>query len=364
MRIALISPHFSEYSLSYARALSQAHEVLLILNRQNYENEVGVPPSSFETESLKIVCLEHSRSVYVLFKNALSYSRLLVKFGPDIVHLQEEPKDYLLLHLILGPKYPKVLTIHDLDPHPGADSKSQRFHRHRLYRWFLRRSCQGFFAHTDAIVKAASVRYKKTHIASGPHGPLGLLHDVQATQTPSSKRVLFFGRMQEYKGLGYFVEAIKRARITDPGIVGVLAGRGPELELLKNHLKDDCGFEIYDKYLTPREVIEYFDESQVVVLPYTEASQSGVAAYAIGRGRPLVVSDVGGLTEMINTGSSGIAVKPRDVVSLSDAIVELCTNKPMAESFGVEALRLGGGRLSWEANVSACVDLYRRVILG
>jgi glycosyltransferase involved in cell wall biosynthesis len=71
-------------------------------------------------------------------------------------------------------------------------------------------------------------------------------------------------------------------------------------------------FELIEKFLTPEEVVREFSASAaVVVMPYDNATQSGVAAYAIGVGRAVVAFDVGALHEMVQDGKTGLLCASR-----------------------------------------------------
>ena len=65
----------------------------------------------------------------------------------------------------------------------------------------------------------------------------------------------------------------------------------------------------------------YFTASDVVVLPYNEATQSGILSIAYGFTKPVIVTDVGGLAELVDENSTGFIVPPHDIPALSNAVI-------------------------------------------
>lgn len=363
MKIMLISPHFAEYSLAYARALAESNEVLLVLNEVNARNELARVDSLSSNTTLRVVLLPHRVSVKVLVGNILEYLRLYLDFRPDVIHVQEEPKDYLVAFLFAIWGCPIVLTIHDPTPHLGHDARSQKFSRYRLYRWLMRRRARGIHLHSEKFVAPLMGSFSsRVRFAIAPHGPLGLFSEREVSSPPGLKRCLFFGRIQEYKGLGVFVQAIKMARETLPDIIGVIAGRGPDLQKWRSEIEGDKLFELKEGYLQPDEVISLFDDADVVVLPYLEASQSGVAAYAMGRGRALVVTNVGALPEAVLDGDSGLVVEARSPEALALALGNILSSPLAARKMGAAALRFGANEHGWRKMARSCGALYQALI--
>ena len=97
MKVMLVALHFAEYAVSLAQHLAQYADVLLVVSAPNLKAELGeqfiLPPHP----QLKVIQLPHDRSVKLLFKNAAQLIRLVYAFQPDIIHAQEEPKDYQAL---------------------------------------------------------------------------------------------------------------------------------------------------------------------------------------------------------------------------------------------------------------------------
>lgn len=358
MKILLLSPHFAQYSLLLARALVQQHgvSVLLVMNESNYQSEVGGLAGDHCSMRLKIILLPHKRSLGCLLSNTWRYWRLIREFKPDVIHAQEEPKDYLAFSLLLT-SLPVVLTIHDPRAHGGDSSTAAPFSRHAIYRRYLRYRARAAIVHGASMLDQLREQgFGKTAVVA-PHGPLGILHR-QSTQDWVTGRCLFFGRMQSYKGLAEFIHAIELTATEHPEVHGVIAGRGPELLQFQEKLRNNTRFSVMDRFLSPQDVMAQFQKANVVVLPYREATQSGVAAYALGVGRPMVVTRVGSLPEVVDNGQNGFIVPPKQALALAQAISLILANRTLARMMGEHSLTIGRGRLSWETAAIATVALY------
>lgn len=127
MRIALIAMHFAEYSLMLARALAKRHEVLLLLSERNFKSEIGREDLISGVKGLEVICFPHRLSAGVLIANTWRIAQEVRRFAPDVIHCQEELKDYLIGALTRLPKVPFILTVHDPKPHRGSDAKQVLF---------------------------------------------------------------------------------------------------------------------------------------------------------------------------------------------------------------------------------------------
>ncbi|TBO28310.1 glycosyltransferase [Aquabacterium lacunae] len=363
LKVMLFAPHFAEYSLSFAIELAEHCDVCLVLNDENLRNEVAHLHELKLPPRLKVISFPHNRSIKCLVSNALLYLKAYLDFRPDVVHLQEEPKDYLVLALMFM-RSKIVLTVHDPKPHAGEDLRKQRFSRYRLYRSYLRLRAGAIIVHGERMRELCSkvALLSKKRIFSAPHGPLGIIIPFQSTAKNVIGRCLFFGRIQEYKGLDFFIKAIEMLNHRGCHVVGVIAGRGPDLARCAKFIDNPNSFVINERYLSSCEVLQEFQLADVVVLPYTEATQSGVAAYALGRGKPIVSTDVGSLSDMVVHGVNGLLCPPRNVEALADAIQKLVEDRSLNEAMSVSSIELARGPMSWATAVDVSKQAYFEVI--
>lgn len=139
----------------------------------------------------------------------------------------------------------------------------------------------------------------------------------------SSKVILFFGLIRRYKGLHTLLEAM-REFASDDDITLVVAGEFYEDEGPYKEIVTSAGLEgkvkFHAKYVPNDDVPDYFSAADVVVLPYVSATQSGIVQIAYNFNKPVIVTSVGGLTEVVEDGKTGLIVPPENPNALAEAI--------------------------------------------
>lgn len=362
VRIALLALHFAEYASLLARGLAREHDVLLVLGEENYLGEVGDPSHVSNIANLRVEYVAHTRNPLHVPQRAWTIAAAIRAFRPDIIHCQETTRDYLALALPFLPRVPFVLTVHDPQPHSGWDAARRNRSRHGWYVGQLRRRANWAIVHGASLVASAEscLPHLKGRVSVVPHGPLGgFMEPIGGDWEPGL--CLFFGRIEEYKGLPLFIDAIRTLRKRGVKARGLIAGRGSELDRYRAELTGDEAFELLEKYLSPPEVREVFRRAQAVVMPYREATQSGVAAYALGLGRPVVASRVGAIGEMLEGHPLAVLVPPQDRDSLCSA-VERVLGAELSPS--VRDASNDDVRNAWANIASATCNAAYRPLLG
>src|SRR5690606_20252897 len=124
----------------------------------------------------------------------------------------------------------------------------------------------------------------------------------EADLEPDGRRVLFFGRIHRYKGLDYLIQAEPLITQKVPDARIVIAGTGEDFGRYEEAIAGRDAFEVHNYRIPYEEGARPFQQASVVALPYVEASQSGVIPPASGFRRPVVVTDVGSLPEVVDDG--------------------------------------------------------------
>jgi glycosyltransferase involved in cell wall biosynthesis len=133
----------------------------------------------------------------------------------------------------------------------------------------------------------------------------------------------------------------------------VVAGAGPAARLVP----DDPRISLISRYISEHEVDDLLADASLVVLPYTQASQSGIGLLAIARGVPVVVSDLGALPEL--TYDPSFIAEAGNQRALAEAILRHLDDG--AEVRGA-VLRHAQARFSWDLAAQLSTDLYRELI--
>jgi len=112
---------------------------------------------------------------------------------------------------------------------------------------------------------------------------------------------------------------------------------------------------VVNKYIPNEELGQYFDSTDVVVLPYRSATQSGVPQLSISLGKPVIVTDVGGLPENVRNSHMGMVVPGGDAKSLADAMIQFIVEKKnrVTMVYGESEDQLPQ---EWQAMISAIED--------
>lgn len=346
-RIMMIAPHFEEYALRLSVALAEHADVLLIINRPVLEAEFAgrAMPSHLR------LTVHHNA-----FASMAELARLLTamrRFRPDVLHWQE-PSGFIKAAFaavtVIAARRSRTtaVTIHDPVPHVGRDSRVAA--RLARLRRFTRALVDRLFLHGPACVD----QYQRDYLrAAAPdprvrlteHGVL--LPPADLRPAPEPFRMLMFGRMEAYKGLDTLAAALERL-VHDGGQVRAeIAGSGPELDRLAPRFASLPNVTVERMFVPARSLIDRIAAASCVVLPYKEASQSGVLAAAFAGGRFVIASRVGGLVDLVDHGVNGLLVPPDDPAALAAALMQAATDPLLCARLSEGAARTAAERLDW-----------------
>jgi starch synthase len=279
-------------------------------------------------------------------------SRALRARRPEVVHAQEgvDVRPLIASGRLLGGY---ALTIHDPLMHHGAWRPG--WHERVARRMFVKRAGL-LFVHGEAL-KAELIRRERPRapVAVVPHG----VSDPSVAPLPRSPNLLFFGRILAYKGLDTLLDAMPRVWEADPSVRLTVAGEGraPDHPLL-----GDERVRVINGYVPDAELAPLFAACTCVVLPYREASQSGVGTLAQRFGRAVVATAVGGLPELVHE-DAGSLVPPDDPVALAAAIVTVVGDPATATAMGEAAAARVQQTTGWRAVARTTLAAYEQHLL-
>jgi glycosyltransferase involved in cell wall biosynthesis len=195
-----------------------------------------------------------------------------------------------------------------------------------------------------------------------PHGILGRegIDDDISGYDPGT--FLFFGRIHAYKGLRYLLDAGDILHSRGHHFRLIAAGTGSDLEHHRKRIASTAWVELIDRYISAAEVPQLFRRAMGVVLPYIDATQSGVSAMAFAFARPVIATSVGDVPDVVIDRKTGLIIPPRDANSLADAMEKLLVDRPLRDSLATGAARTAKERLSWPRIAEATHDTYCRAI--
>jgi glycosyltransferase involved in cell wall biosynthesis len=333
MRVALISFDFPEYCVRLAGALAEHATVLLLLNEV-----LGAPFTArldARVHYIPIPRVRHRQGLRQIQRNRWILEQVR-DFQPDVVHLQQGSM-WFNMALQFVHTFPLVLTVHDAQRHPGdkLSRKTPYFFSkmgfHRADRLIAHNQYVKALLHEELGIDEEKLDVVP-HIQLGQRG-IGEGAAV-GEEADGGRTVLFFGRIWPYKGLHFLIRAEPWIAQQFPDIRIVIAGQGEEFERYRRLMVHPQRFDVLNRHIEDSEVAQLFRQASVVVLPYTEASQSGVIPIAYTYGKPVVGTTVGGLPEMIEDGVTGFLVPPGDEKRLADAIVAVLRDDAQRRRMG------------------------------
>ena len=190
----------------------------------------------------------------------------------------------------------------------------------------------------------------------------------QYLNLPAEKRyMLFFGLIRDYKGLDLMLDAWatlrKNGKTNDKKLI--VAGefytdKTKYLQQIERlGISDDVL--LHDRFIRNEDVKYYFSAADILIQPYKNATQSGVTQIAYQFQTPMIVTDVGGLAEIVSDGKAGYVVKPEalQIAGAIEKIYETGNLQRMSENMKIEMYRF-----SWDYFIEQLENLYERVNNG
>jgi glycosyltransferase involved in cell wall biosynthesis len=360
MRVALVAPEIPDYSVEFSHIVAKRCEVLLLVPEKH---SIAVQ----NTPQLEIARLSwpRQRSLQnISFLRALS--RQIRSWKPDVVHFLNESNIWLTLLIPMLGGIPALTTVHDIRIHPG-DSSSSRVPRF-LTKILIRQSnaiiVHGEILRSEAI-RELPVSADKVFVV--PHPPLknylGIARQENFRKPRDGKfRVLFFGRIYRYKGLRYLLDAAISAHRVVPNIEVLIAGSGDDMSYELQQLGRPPFLKIDNRFVPASDVARFFSEADLVVLPYIEASQSGVLMLAMAFGLPVVATEVGEIPTVVRSVGMGLVVPPSNGPALASAITRLALDPDMLQQFSKGATNAVNGEYSDGALCNRIISTYENVV--
>lgn len=273
--------------------------------------------------------------------NWISLGNKIKKQKPDVVIFRYwmpfmGPCLGTLGRIIRKNKHTKVVAITDnIIPH------EKRFFDTPFTKYFLK-SCDGFVTMSEAVLEDLKQFNVTQPAAYNPHpmyesfGPL--LDKEKAKEAlgldKGSNYLLFFGFIRKYKGLDVLLEAFADKRIQEMGVKLIIAGEyydSPDSyqAIIEKHNLSSALIQA-NGFIPDSEVSTYFSACDMVVQTYKTATQSGVTQIAYFYNKPMLVTNVGGLAELVPHEKVGYVTEV-NVKEIADSIVDFYTNKREAE---------------------------------
>ncbi len=254
----------------------------------------------------------------------------------------------------------KFLAITDnIIPH------EKRFGDKLLTRYFLS-SCDGFIAMAKSVLNDIALFEPNKPKIYTPH-PIydhygTLISKEEAIKNlglnPHFQYVLFFGLIRAYKGLDLLLEAFGDKELKKRKVKLLIAGEPYENmekyeQIISKHQLENQIIK-HTHFIPTEQVANYFCAADLIAQPYKTATQSGVSQIAYHFEKPMLVTDVGGLAEIVPHQKVGYVVKPNST-EIAEALLDFFDNQ--RDTFFIEHIKAEKKRFSWETFIEKIFEL-------
>lgn len=310
--------------------------------------------------------------------------RILREFEPDIVHLHTM-REVSASVLFLLKDYPTIMTIHGTEDFlpslllwgfPPRFFKNDSFERksltavgwlHYVYHRYIGRPVYRMgFKNVDRFVvlsRYMQSQIKKDEIES-VYIPNGTELFPYAPVDTGSMFISYVGRLEKAKGVEYLIRALPEILKAHPSAVLEIAGTGSYTKELER-LVHELGLETHVRFLGHKDRKELYDlykRSALIVMPSVWPEPFGkVGIEAMSVGRPVIASDVGGISEWLIDGEGGYLVPPKDPSAIAEKAILLLSNRTLLETMSRKA-RERATAFDIQTHAEKMVALYEEVM--
>lgn len=229
--------------------------------------------------------------------------------------------------------------------------------------------------HNEICAKELKAEWGRESVVI-PHG--NYLHDVRdlpdknvarnnLSIPENSKVLLFFGQIKQVKGLDIALQAMGRICKSRQDIVLLIAGRPWKFDFTLYEkmihelgIADQCITHL--EYIDDDDVPDYFGASDMVLLPYRRIYQSGVALLSMSYSRPVMVSNLEAMTDMVKHGETGFVFVSEDPDSLADGIVKVIDDSKLLDEVSTSAHQYIKSRHDWLKLMQRLSEVYKSVL--
>lgn len=347
------------YSFEMTKALLNENiEILAILSEYiTNKREWDIVAKSNAKFNVQFVTTYRNKVGFIkdIFKNAKyrEIERHINRFSPDAIYLPMITLNARKFKSLFE-RYPLITTIHDYSQHLGMENPVSDY----IFKSIEKASTK-FVVLTNSFKPLLVSKYSipENYIAHIPHANFSYYNrEGKRPEYTIKNKILFFGRITKYKGLSVLLRAMNEIISKNDKITLDIVGNGEinpdDMDILKAHPNR---IKLINKWVSDDEVWNYFSSADMTILPYIEASQSGVVAISYSCGRTVVATAVGGLEEQVLPGG-GTIVPPNDSHALAEAILRMYNNGCVAEK-NRQAFMYSITHLSWSESAKKLVEL-------
>jgi len=284
--------------------------------------------------------------------------RLIKRWHPDLIHVHfAVPAGALAWALSKLTGIPYIMTVHLGDVPGGVPEKTGGWFKWVMpFTYPIWRDAKQVVAVSEFTRQLALKHYQReiTVIPNGVNLDQLLPADIRVQEPP---RIVFAGRLMEQKNPLQIVQTL--AELKDLPWQCVMIGDGPLMPDVRQAIEEDELQErfILPGWITPEEVLDWFDKSDILFMPSLSEGLPVVGVQALAKGLAFVVSDIGGFVDLVEEGENGHLVDGSDPATYSLVLRKLLLDHDRLISFRKRSLEKAG-----EFDLTAVVERYERLI--
>lgn len=340
-----------------------------LFDLNSYKDKIGIYRASNFKEFLfynKYLDLEN---VFLVFRspkltdvrNWKTYYKLcrqITRQKPDAFHFTN-PLGVSELFLYYFRKI-MVLTVHDPFLHSGHESRINSIKRRFAFKIVPKLV---LLNKNQASEFSCTYKIPKSHIYFNKLGVYTCLNYIfeqsRCIEKYSEPYILYYGFIAPYKGIDVLCQAMELVHERYPKIKCVIAGKG-KLYFDFTKYKDADYIRLYNRFIFVDELVSLINNSQFVICPYKDATQSGVISSCFAFAKPVIATKVGGLGESIIDDVTGKLVERNNPNELAEAIIQLSLSPEKIKKYSINITkRFWKGERDWSTIVNKYLLIYK-----
>jgi glycosyltransferase involved in cell wall biosynthesis len=346
------------YGLSIAKRLVQHAEMKVMISKHaesidRWRKDIG-DLYEIDTYTTRFEFVKKT----LIRKTIFEIAAIVDKEMPDIVYYPMlSPWTFMIISCIHYGK--TVSTIHDLKLHLGERNPVISYITSKSIR-----QSDGLIFLNKYLQEQFSKRDKNKLTETIPLGAFDFyLKDEEDRYSTVNGRanILFFGRILRYKGLDVLLKAYPKIKESIPNSRLIIAGQG-NITPYRKQLNICSDVSVYNNYLTNDEINDLMKEGDILVLPYIDASQSGVLTMGQAYGMPVIATKICGIQEQIENGVTGVLAEPGNSAQLAGEYVRLLQDSSLRNSLSRNEIQFARNSLSWENIAQRILLFFERVL--
>jgi glycosyltransferase involved in cell wall biosynthesis len=353
---------YAYHITKYLNKLANKHRNFEIYLSVSKNAELYKDFKKFNLKSFNIKTYDSKIQAIISFLNILSIKKKFINFlrlnKIDVVyspmfHLW----NFLISKYFFKYRIKYLFTVHDAKLHPGENSFILRL----IYNLSVK-TANGYLTLTKTVksqlLKDKYFRNKKIYVAR--FGNIENINNIKKLEKKKGMKFLFFGRILEYKGIHNLLIAFSKFNKDYPNSTLHIVGRGDVSKYLKLILKNKNIY-LINNWISEKSFNTFFRDFHVCVLPYIEASQSGVIPLMFSLGIPVIITPVGGLNEQVKNNYNGIICKDYSYYSLQKEMERIAVDKKLYYKLVRGAVATSKNKKIWEKSAEKILLLSRSI---